>query len=85
MVLVVKKNRKLKVCVDLRNLNSATPKDKYLMSIAYMLINKETRHRYLLFIDRYLDYNQILITEKDMVKSIQVSKSNEDLCVSDVP
>lgn len=41
---MVKKIKKLRVCVDFRNLNSATLKDKYLMLIVDMLINEATRH-----------------------------------------
>ena len=39
IVPVMKKNGKLRVCVDFRDLNVATPKDMYVMPIAYMLVD----------------------------------------------
>ena len=39
IVLVIKKNRKLLVCIDFRDLNVATPKDEYSMPIVDMLID----------------------------------------------
>ena len=36
---VMKKNGKLWVCVDFRDLNVATPKDMYVMPIADMLVD----------------------------------------------
>ena len=36
---VIKKNGKLRVCIDFRDLNTATPKDVYVMPIADMLID----------------------------------------------
>jgi hypothetical protein len=42
---VEKKNTgKIRVCIDFRNLNKATPKDEYAMPIADMLINNASRH-----------------------------------------
>ena len=39
MVPVYKKNEKLRVCIDFRNLNKATPMDGYPMSVADMLVD----------------------------------------------
>ena len=39
IVYVMRKNEKLRVCVDLRDLNVATPKDKSVKPIAYMLVD----------------------------------------------
>ena len=39
IVLVIKKNVKLRVCVDFRDLNVATPKDMYVMPIVDMLVD----------------------------------------------
>jgi hypothetical protein len=35
---------KIRVCMDFRNLNKATPKDEYPMPIADMLINNASGH-----------------------------------------
>ncbi|XP_027359296.1 uncharacterized protein LOC113867964 [Abrus precatorius] len=39
IVPVIKKNGSLRVCIDFRNLNTATPKDEYPMPIADMLVD----------------------------------------------
>jgi hypothetical protein len=45
IVPIEKKNTdKIQVCIDFCNLNKATPKDEYPMSIAYMLINNASGH-----------------------------------------
>jgi hypothetical protein len=47
-----KKNTgKIWVCIDFRNLNKSTPKDKYPMHIADMLINIDSGHRVISFLD----------------------------------
>ena len=53
----MKKSGKLRVYIDFRDLNLATPKDVYVIPIAYMLIDVTTRNELLLFIDGFLDYN----------------------------
>lgn len=49
---VVKKNGKLKVCIDFRELNSATSKDMYVMLIVNMLVDS-TNNKVLLFMDGF--------------------------------
>ena len=44
VVLVVKKNGKLRVCIDFRNLNLATPKDEYPMPVADQLVDAAAKH-----------------------------------------
>jgi hypothetical protein len=44
-----KGSSKIRVCINFRNLNRATPKDEYPMSIANMLINDASRHKVLSF------------------------------------
>ena len=39
IVPVMKKNGKLRVCVDFRDLNATTSKDMYVMPIANMLVD----------------------------------------------
>jgi len=51
---------KLRVCIDFRDLNRATPKDEYPMPIADMLINDAFGHRVISFLDGNAGYNQIL-------------------------
>ncbi|OMO89508.1 Retrotransposon gag protein [Corchorus capsularis] len=69
IVPVVKKNGKIRVCVDFRNLNSATPKDEYPMPIADLLVDGAAQHRMLSFMDRHSGYNQIYIAGEDIHKT----------------
>ena len=41
---------KIRVCIDFRNLNKATPKDEYPMPIADMLINEASGHHVIVFL-----------------------------------
>ena len=55
--------------IDCRNLNKATPKDEYPMSIPDMLINNASGHRIISFLDGNAGYNQIFMAEEDMSKT----------------
>ncbi|XP_058784321.1 uncharacterized protein LOC131659100 [Vicia villosa] len=50
IVPVVKKNGKLRVCIDFRDLNATTPNDEYAMSIAEMLIDSAAAGDFLGFV-----------------------------------
>ncbi|KAL1321072.1 hypothetical protein AAHE18_14G102400 [Arachis hypogaea] len=65
----MKKNGKLRVCIDFRDLNNATPKDEYFMPIADMLIDSAAENEILSFMDGYSGYNQIFIAEDDVSKT----------------
>ena len=64
----MKKNGKLRVCVDFRNLNVATPKDMYVMPIVDMLVDSTANNEILSFMDGFSRYNQILIVVDDIFK-----------------
>ena len=46
-----KKNGKLRVCIDFRDLNKATPMDDYLMLITDMLVDVAAGHKVISFMD----------------------------------
>ncbi|XP_059658641.1 uncharacterized protein LOC132304963 [Cornus florida] len=69
VVPVMKKNGKLRVCVDFRNLNNATPKDEYPMPVADQLIDSAAKHEILSFMDGHSGYNQIYLAEEDVHKT----------------
>ena len=51
MVPVYKKNGKLRVCIDFRNLNKATSIYGFLMSVADMLVDAAVGHKVIRFMD----------------------------------
>ena len=59
---------KIRVCIDFRDLNKATPKDEYSMPIADMLINEASEHHVIIFLDGNAGYNQIFMAEEDTSK-----------------
>ena len=65
----MKKNGKLRVCVDFRDFNVATPKDMYVMAIANMLVDSTANNELLSFMDGFFGYNRILITVEDIPKT----------------
>ena len=69
IVPVRKKNGKMRICVDFRNLNLATPKDEYPMPVADLLVDNAAKHEILSFMDGHARYNQIFIAEEDVHKT----------------
>src|SRR4051812_17014127 len=69
IVPVIKKNGSLRVCIDFRDLNAATPKDEYPMPVAEMLVDSAAGFEYLSMLDGYLGYNQIFIAKDDVSKT----------------
>ena len=54
---VPKKDDKVRVCVDYRDLNKASPKDDFLIPHIDMLVDSTTRHSMLSFMDVFSGYN----------------------------
>jgi hypothetical protein len=48
---IYKKNEKLRVCIDFRDLNKATQMDGYPMPIADMLVDVAAGHKVISFMD----------------------------------
>ncbi|KAM2893649.1 hypothetical protein FF1_008976 [Malus domestica] len=69
IVPVLKKNGALRICIDFRNLNLATPKDEYTMPISDLLIDAAANHAILSFMDGYAGYNRIFIAKADVHKT----------------
>ena len=53
IVPVMKKNGKLRVCVNFRDLNAPTSKDMYVMPIADMLVDSTANNELLSFMDSF--------------------------------
>ncbi len=68
IVVIAKKNGKLKICVDFRKLNVATKKDPYSLPFMDEVINIVVGHKVYAFLDGFLGYHQILIALEDQHK-----------------
>ena len=58
----------VRCCVDYRNINEATPKDEYLMSMVDLSIDAVAKHKVLSFMDGNVGYNQIKMAKEDIHK-----------------
>jgi hypothetical protein len=68
---VEKKNiGKIRICVDFRNLNRATLKDKYPMPVANLLIDSTSGNKVISFLDGNVGYNQIFMAKEDVSKTV---------------
>ncbi|RVW76532.1 Retrovirus-related Pol polyprotein from transposon 17.6 [Vitis vinifera] len=74
VVPVPKKDGKVRVCVDFRDLNKASPKDDFPLPHIDMLVDSTTGHPMLSFMDGFSGYNQILMAPEDMVKTFFITE-----------
>jgi len=65
----LQENGKLRVCIDFRNLNKATPMDGYPMLVADLLVDAAAGHQIISFLDGNAGYNQIFMAEEDIPKT----------------
>ncbi len=65
IIIVFKKNRKLKICVDFRKLNVVIKKDPYPLPFTDEVINTIVGHEVYTFLDGFYGYHQISITSKN--------------------
>jgi len=66
---VWKKNGKLRICIDFRDLNRATPKDEYPMPVTEVLVDATAGHKMMCFLDGNAGYIQIFMAEDDVYKT----------------
>jgi hypothetical protein len=64
-----KNTGKIRICVDFRNLNRATPKDGYLMPVADLLVDSVSGNKVIGFLDGNAGYNQIFMVKEDVSKT----------------
>uniref|UniRef100_A0A2N9GE01 Integrase catalytic domain-containing protein n=1 Tax=Fagus sylvatica TaxID=28930 RepID=A0A2N9GE01_FAGSY len=67
-VVVKKKNRKWRVCVDFTNLNQACPKDPFPLPKIDQLVNATAGHDRMSFLDAFQGYHQIALLAEDREK-----------------
>ena len=68
IVVVPKKSGKVRICIDFRDLNKATPKDDYPLPSIDLLIDSTAGHAMFSFMDGYSGYNQIKLAARDQSK-----------------
>ena len=69
IVLVIKKNGQVRICINFCNLNRACPKDDFLLPHINLLIDNTTGYEMLSFMDGFSGYNQIRLAEEDQDKT----------------
>ena len=74
VVPVPKKDSKVRVCVDFRDLNKASLKDDFPLQHIDMLIDSTIGHSMLSFMDEFSKYNQILMALEDMKKTYFITE-----------
>ncbi|RVX11377.1 Retrovirus-related Pol polyprotein from transposon 297 [Vitis vinifera] len=72
VVPVPKKDGKVRVCVDFRDLNKANLKDDFPLPHIDMLVDSTTGHPMLSFMDGFSGYNQILMALEDMERLLSL-------------
>ena len=73
IVPVLKKDGKLRMCMDYRDLNRASPKDNFPLLQIYILVDNTTNFALFSFMDVFLGYNQINMALEDMEKTTFVT------------
>ena len=69
IVQVPKKDGKVRVCVDYRDLNKASPKDDFLLPHIDVLVDNIAQASVFSFMDGFSSYNQIKMAPEDMEKT----------------
>ncbi|MCO5564375.1 hypothetical protein L7F22_018035 [Adiantum nelumboides] len=69
IVVVPKKNGKLRVCVDYKNLNVQTIKDSFPLPFIDMMLDEIAGHEMYSFMDGYSGYNELKIALEDREKT----------------
>ena len=71
---IPKKDGKVRVCVDVKDLNKANPKDDFPLPHIDLLVDSTADHSMLSFMDEFSGYNHILMAPEDMEKTTFITK-----------
>ena len=74
IVLVPKKDEKVRMCVDYRDLNKACPKDDFSLPHIDILVDNAASSAIYSFMDGFFGYNQIKMAEVDKLKTLFISE-----------
>ncbi|PKI44257.1 hypothetical protein CRG98_035331 [Punica granatum] len=64
-----KKDGRVRVCIDYRDLNKASPKDNFPLPHIDVLVDNTARHTQFSFMGGFSGYNQIRMAEEDKTKT----------------
>ena len=64
IVIILKKNEKIRICIDYRDLNAACPKDEFSLSITDVMIDNTCGFEKISFMNGYSEYNRPRCTQK---------------------
>ena len=70
---VPKKDDKVRICVDCRDLNRASPKHDFPLPYIDILVDNTTQHKVFSFMDGFSGYNHIKMALEDMEKTTFVT------------
>jgi len=73
IVPIPKKDGKVRMCMDYRDLNRASPKDNFPLSHIDILVDNTTNFALFSFMDGFFGYNQIKMASEDMEKTTFVT------------
>ena len=68
VVPVAKKDGKIRIYIDYRDLNKASPKDNFPLTNIHIVIDNCVKHQMQSFVDCYVGYHQILKDEEHVEK-----------------
>ena len=69
IVSILKKDGKVCLCVDYKDLNKASPKDDFPLPQIDMLVDSTAKFKVFSFMDGFSRYNQIIMALEDMGKT----------------
>ena len=75
---VPKKDRKVHMCIDYRDLNRANPKDNFPLPHINTLIDNTATNMFFSFMDGFSSYNQIKMAKEDKAKT---TFTCQNLCI----
>ena len=71
--MVPEKDKKVRMCIDYKDLNRASPKDNFFLSHINILVDNMVKNSLFSFMDDFFGYNQIRMALEDKEKTIFVT------------
>ncbi|RDX66416.1 hypothetical protein CR513_54818, partial [Mucuna pruriens] len=84
IVSVPKKDGKVRMCIDYKDLNRASPKDNFPLPHIDMLVDNTAQHAFYSFMDGFSGYNQIRMEIEDREKTTFIT-TWETFCYKVMP